>query len=118
LIEGVVTDYGIPVILIPIAGRNWRAAIDTYFNGDIMLPWELADDVEAEYEGGVYSVLANGSRIREDSFQVSVPFDGEVVRASATFTRTDELVIGTRLLKRHRLEISFLAATVLLTRED
>ena len=118
MIEGVVTEYGIPVILMPIAGRNWRAAIDTCFNGDLELPKALADAVEAEYEGGVYSMLANGSRIREDSYQVTVPFDGELVKASATFAPTDEVLIGTRLLRRHRLEISFFGKTVLLTRED
>jgi hypothetical protein len=41
-----------------------------------------------------------------------------MVKASATFADVNVILVGTRLLKRHRLEISFLARTVFLTRED
>jgi hypothetical protein len=35
VIEGEVTIDGIPQVYLPIAGRNWRAMIDTGFNSDL-----------------------------------------------------------------------------------
>jgi len=82
------------------------------------LPIELAPLVQPEYEGQVFSDLADGRRIREESYWVTVPFDGAIVRVTATFAPVDEILIGTRLLRGHRLEISFSRQTVLIERED
>jgi predicted aspartyl protease len=91
--------------------------IDTGFNGDLELPFALGPAVQAQYEGSVYSVVADGRRIFEDSYRVRFPFDGQVVSAVATFAHVDEILVGTRLLRTHRLEISFVGRTVLLERE-
>jgi hypothetical protein len=38
LIEGIVTDDGVPVIEMQIDDRRWQAIIDTGFNGELELP--------------------------------------------------------------------------------
>ena len=62
-------------------------------------------------------MVADGRRILEDSYRVQFPFDGQLVAAVATFASVDEIVVGTRLLRDHRLEIRFVAGIVVLERE-
>ena len=38
MIEGIVDDKGLPVIDLPVDGMDWKATIDTGFNGDLELP--------------------------------------------------------------------------------
>jgi hypothetical protein len=45
---------------------------------------------------------------------VDFPFDGRTVHAEATFVSGSEILIGTQLLRQHRLEIHFPAQTVVL----
>jgi predicted aspartyl protease len=116
VIEGEVGPDRLPRVTLSVGGREWPAAIDTGFNGDLELPQVLAREVGAQYDGTVYSVLADGRQIFEESYRVQFPFDGEGLAASATFAAVDEILTGTRLLRRHRLEIDFEARTVLIRR--
>ena len=107
---------GLPRVFLTVGEREWPAQIDTGFNGDLELPQAAARAVEARYDGAVVSVLADGRRVFEDSYRVDFPFDEEVVAATATFAPVGEILVGTRLLRRHRLEIDFDARTVLIRR--
>jgi hypothetical protein len=49
---------------------------------------------------------------------VRITFDGRPVLAEATFVDQDESLIGTRLLRLHRLEIDFPTGTVKLSRHE
>lgn len=51
MIVGVVTEDGIPMITLPVAGRNWSATIDTGFNGDLELPTALRLDLNPQFFG-------------------------------------------------------------------
>ena len=116
MIEGAVTDEGVPTITIDLAGRRWTAVIDTGFNGDLELPVELKDVLPLRYLGRVTSTLAAGQVVSEEVYQIELPFDGKLVTASATFAPVVEVLLGTRLIQSHRLEIDFPAQTVLLQR--
>ena len=118
MIRGRVGPDGMPRVTLHVGGRDWPALIDTGFNGDLELPYELGPVVQAQYEGSVYSVVADGRRIFEDSYRVQFPFDGEIVPAEATFARVDEILVGTRLLRHHRLEVRFVGRTVVVEREQ
>ena len=73
-------------------------------------------DLQATRIGPIESILAAGQVVIEDLYAVEILFDGEFVRAEATFVPGDELLIGTGLLRRHRLEIDFPNSTVHLER--
>jgi predicted aspartyl protease len=107
VIEGTVSEDGVPRIEIALAGRTWLAIVDTGFNGDLELPRELQDEVMARQIGTVQSSLAGGVTITEDYFEVRFPFDGRDVVAEATFVDGNELLIGTRLMRSYKLEIDF-----------
>jgi hypothetical protein len=51
LILGTVSADGIPTILLPVAGQDWRAAVDTGFNGDLELPNALRPFVHPRFIG-------------------------------------------------------------------
>lgn len=93
-----------------------RAVIDTGFNGDLELPESFRDLVSARFLCRATSLLAGGLTIDEDVYLVRFPFDGRTVQAQATFVPGEEILIGTRLLRRHTLTVNFAAHTVKIDR--
>jgi predicted aspartyl protease len=117
VIRGSVDPDGVVRVYLSVAGRDWPAMIDTGFTGDLELPLACGPHVHPEFGGVVRSILADGRVIEEECYRVQFPFDGRSVSALATFAQVDEILIGNRLLREHRLEISFPRGTVLLERE-
>ena len=117
MLHGWLTDDGVPVIGLPVGGRVWPAVVDTGFNGDLELPTALRDQLVVRPAGTVESELAGGRKVSEPAFEVELPFDGATVRVLATFADVPDILLGTRLLKNHRLTISFPAGTLTLERE-
>ena len=116
MIQGTVSDTGVPTIVLSIAGQEWTATIDTGFNGDLELPETLRETLNPQYIGEVTSVLASGQTIEEELYRINFPFDGKMISAEATFVVVvgSEILIGTRLLKEYRLQIDFVRRTVVL----
>ncbi|MCH8922449.1 MAG: hypothetical protein IIA67_04800 [Planctomycetes bacterium] len=117
MIAGIVSEDGVPQITVAIDGDDWPAIIDTGFNGDLELPEALRGKVNARYAGRVSSALAGGQMIEEDAYLVEFPFDGELLGATATFVEGAHVLVGTNLLRRHRLQIGFVSKLVELQRE-
>jgi predicted aspartyl protease len=107
MIRGLVNDEGVPIVSVEIAARQWLAVIDTGFNGDLELPLKLKPFVKPRYIGRTTSSLAAGQTIVEKSYNITVPFDGRIMRGVATFVDGDQLLIGTNFLRDYRLEIDF-----------
>jgi predicted aspartyl protease len=118
MIEGWVSPGGIPEIIVTVAHREWIAEIDTGFNGDLELPEALRNDVNATYFGKVKSHLAANQEIEEPAYDVFFPFDRELCEALATFVKHRTILIGTRLLKAHRLTIDFPSRTLRIERTE
>jgi hypothetical protein len=62
---GTVTDNGVPIIMLLVAGQTWQGIIDTGFNGDLELPEALRAAVRPRFIGRISSALAGGQRIVE-----------------------------------------------------
>jgi predicted aspartyl protease len=118
LIHGAVNAKRDAVIPFSIVGKSWEAVIDSGFNGDLELPESLRLPLRAERIGTSHTSLAGGQSIIEDVYEVSVDFDGEHVRAQATFVPDAQILVGARLMRRHRLEIDYPRQTVLLERSQ
>ena len=112
MIEGIVTEDGVPAINVEIGSQGWQAIIDTGFNGELELPERLRSLVNAQFVGRATSLLAANQRIEEDVFLVDFPFDGRTDRVQATFVDGEEILIGTGMLGDYRLLIDFPARTV------
>jgi clan AA aspartic protease len=107
LIEGVVSEDGVPTITVEVGGERWNAIIDTGFNGELELPNRLRSRVNAEFVARATSLLAANQRIEEDVFLVDFPFDGRIVRVQATLADGGEILIGTGMLSDYRLSVDF-----------
>lgn len=112
MIEGLITEDGVPAIDVEVGGERWQAIIDTGFNCELELPERLRSHVNARFVGRATSLLAANQRIEEDVFLVDFPFDGWMVRVQATFVDGGEVLIGTRMLRDCQLQIDFPARTV------
>jgi predicted aspartyl protease len=111
-----VTDDGVPQLLLTVAGQQWPAIIDTGFNGELELPDHLRSAVNAQFIGRIHVALGGGQHIEEDVYLADFPFDGEMLLAEATFVSGQAILLGTHLLRLYRLEIDFPARTVRLER--
>lgn len=80
------------------------------------MPDVLRPFVNPRFICRIRSLLAGGQTIDEDNYLVDVPFDGQSVVVEATFASAEEILIGTHLLRRYRLEIDFVQRTVLMQR--
>jgi predicted aspartyl protease len=116
VILGVVSVQGLPTIILPIAGRDWPATIDTGFNGDLELPDVLREPLNAQFVGRATAALASGQSVEEEVYLVDFPFDGRIVQAESTFVSGSRILIGTRLLSEYSLQINFVSKTLQLER--
>ena len=76
MIAGHVTDDGIPFIMLEVGGQQWRAIIDTGFNGDLELPVTLQALLDNEYVGRAHLHWPPDNGSRKMSTCVRCPFDG------------------------------------------
>jgi predicted aspartyl protease len=113
-VTGEVDDRGTPIIRLNLGGRDWIAVIDTGFDGDLLLPEELATHFPGPLWGRLRVILGGGQVVIEDVFTVSFPFDGELRYLKASFAPVEELLIGTAMLANYRLEINFATRTLIL----
>jgi len=112
VIRGIVSADGVPTITLTIANRDWTAIVDTGFNGDLELPKDLLDLLDAFYVGRVKSALAGGQTVEEDIYLIEFLFDDRVVQAEASFVSGSQILIGTRLLQDYHLQINFVSKSV------
>ena len=61
-------------------------------------------------------MLAAGQTVIEQLFEVQIVFDGQPIMAEATFVPGSQILIGTALLRQHRLEINFKTSQVVIDR--
>jgi len=111
---GEVDSRGTPILRLTIAGREWVAVIDTGFDGELELPQVLAPQFRKRPGGPSRTTLGGGTVIDEDLFLIDFPFDGETVQALTSFAPVSEILIGTTMILGYRLEVNFVARTVVL----
>lgn len=109
---GWIDDELIPCVQLHVHGQSWTAVIDTGFNGDLELPESLRRRLHPRFLIIARSLLAGGMVVDEPLFQVAFPFDGQIMEAEATFVEGTEILVGTHLLRHHRLFVDFVARTV------
>ena len=121
MVTGFFDEYRQPTISILIQGhqgeRRIEAVIDTGFDGSVCLPIPLAIQLGLELCGAQVIELADGSQSDELVFTGTVTFDDEIRTVEIALTESDDALIGTELLRAHKLEIGFLTQTIRLEDE-
>jgi clan AA aspartic protease len=106
--------------LIDIANRRTEseattvvtAWIDTAFNGHLVFPQEMIEELRLQQEAATDAVLADGSRVTLESFACWVEWFGELVRAQVVGNNGKLPLLGTELLANRKLLIDYAARFV------
>jgi len=118
MIKGVIID-GSPYIEVIVFGNNGQAVtvvalLDTGFSGDLYLPMEIGVMLGLELRSMVETELADGTVSLEPVYTAQADWDGELRRAYVLLTRSDEALLGTRLLEGKSVNIDFCSGEVII----
>jgi clan AA aspartic protease len=117
MIRGIVIDHS-PYIEVAIIGNRGQvdtvALLDTGFDGDLSLPMEIGVALGLELWDMVETELADGTVILELTYIAYIDWEGEFKMVSVTLTRSDEALIGTRLLEGKSVNIDFRTGEVII----
>jgi clan AA aspartic protease len=94
------------------APRVLTVWVDTAFNGFLVFPQELIQDLALEQEAATEAVLADGSLVTLESFLCYVEWFGEVLPAQVIGNIGKLPLLGTELLAQRKLLIDNVAGVV------
>ena len=83
------------------------AIVDTGFDGDLCLPTRHAVQLGLELIGEQHIELADGTQRYELVFAGSVRLFGETRTVEIMLTKSEDALLGTRLLDHYRVSIDF-----------
>ena len=86
--------------------------IDTAFNGFLVFPKTLVDELGLLQEALSQAILADGSQVTLESYVCHVDWFGEVVAAQVIANDGKLPLLGTEFLANHRLVVDYAAGTV------
>ena len=84
--------------------REINAVVDTGYNGYLVLPPELATELELPYAYRGWAVMANAEEVHFDIHNTTVLWDGQPIYVEADMIG-DTPLVGMGLLEGHNLNI-------------
>lgn len=111
MLEGRVNRHGEPIVAIQLLLRarpsTFPAVIDTGFNGYLSVPQRLLSQSRWQPIGTEKFEIATGAIVEQEIFLGEIVFDGQQSPAYVVATQAQDILIGTKLLKRKALSINF-----------
>ena len=109
MIEGVVNAAYEPVVTLVVRGPSGQtsqieAVIDTGFTGYLTVPTSLAMELELDFRGTGWAILADRSETTFDVYDAAVLWDGQPRYVEADAADATPLV-GMRMMARHNLNM-------------
>jgi clan AA aspartic protease len=109
-----------PQTKVEVSGRHRSvtvdAVVDTGFDGFISVPTRLAVTLGLELTGTLLFELADGSQTEELIFSGRVKIAGKTRKAQVLVSDSQDVLLGTRLLKDCQLTIDFSTGSVRIDR--
>lgn len=113
--SGVVTNNGEALVIVRLVdGREVECQVDTGFNGALMLPRVLADDLNLVIKGREPVGWIGQTRELLDISSVRIKWLGVECEAEVIINEGGESLIGTELFIGMRLTIDYAARTVMI----
>ena len=81
--------------------------IDTAFNGFLVFPRSMIDDLGFQQEAATEAVLADGSLVILESFVASIEWFGKTIHAQVIANDGKLPLLGTELLAHHQLFVDY-----------
>jgi clan AA aspartic protease len=88
------------------------AWVDTAFNGFLVFPQEMIDQLGLQQEAATEAILADGSHVTLESFVCYVEWFGEVLSGQVIGNNGKLPLLGTELLATRKLLIDYIAGVV------
>ena len=89
------------------AGRQIQVWIDTGFNGDLVLPQHLIEDLALPHSGTVKAILADGSEVTLKTHSCLIDWFGQQRHLEVVANESEYPLLGVGLLLGHELSISY-----------
>ncbi len=88
------------------------AWIDTAFDGFFVFPKKMIDDLDLQQEALTDAILADGSRVRLESYVCYVDWFGKIVPAQVIANEGKLPLLGTEFLSNRKLVVDYVNKTV------
>ncbi len=86
--------------------------VDTAFNGLLVFPQEMIEELGLQQEAATEAILADGSRVVLESFVCYVEWFGDVLPGQVIANNGKLPLLGTELLAKRKLLIDYIAGVV------
>ncbi|SRR5258708_38857674 len=111
-LNGIVNDRDEPVVRLHLISSKGRShfhpvIIDTGFNGNLSVPEKLARRYGWPWIGNESYEIATGDVVEQKVFLGEIRWFGSRQQVYAVASHAQDILMGTRLLKQHRLMINF-----------
>ncbi len=94
------------------APRSLAVWIDTAFNGFLVFPQKMIEELGLQQEAATEAVLADGSLVTLESFVCYVEWFGNLVRAQVIGNNGKLPLLGTELLAKRKLLVDYSSGNV------
>jgi len=111
--NGLVDRYGRALVTVSLrpsdaaASQNIQVWIDTGFNGDLVLPQKLIEDLSLIHSGTIKAILADGSEVALNRYLCHVDWFGEERELEVIANDGDYPLLGVGLLLGRDLTVSY-----------
>jgi len=97
-IEGYFDEFLSPRIGIPTSGKIISVVVDTGFNGELMLPRTVLQQLGFEYSMKSEAELADGSIVESTIYHGKIDWFGKERTVQAVVTESEDGLMGTEML--------------------
>lgn len=112
-IDGSVNTRNEPVLEMDLGAFSVELLVDTGFDGGLILPSRVADQLHLTYVGLEEFNSVSGERIVAKAYSIEINWLGKRVRVSVVVSpRINEALLGSQMLRDCRLTIDYGYRTV------
>tara|TARA_Y100000034_G_C6779435_1_gene348239 strand:+ start:427 stop:774 length:348 start_codon:yes stop_codon:yes gene_type:complete len=91
--------FGLPFVTINIKGKEIEAILDTGFNGYLMIPTSIIENLSLEKIGRAQYALADGQSSDCEIYLTEIEFVGKIKKVAVVSSPSDFALLGMELLK-------------------
>lgn len=113
-IDGYFSVRNDPVIRLDVSSSNVEFLVDTGFNGGLIIPNEIAEGLDVNYDRGLEEFSSvTGTTFLASGCSMMITWFGQAIRVPvATSAEVKEAILGSKMLKDCRLIIDYVDGTV------
>ncbi len=103
-----------PVIVLDVGSAQIEFLVDTGFNGGLIIPNQLAEGLDINYDRGLEEFSSvTGATFLASGCSMTITWFGQAIRVPvATSAEVNEAILGGKMLKDCRLIIDYVKRTV------